>query len=123
MARQNASAAAADFAETTSRQAHDSFCAGNPRHHREAEAAEQLRAQQSGRDRNHKRLSSACAPAEGRCISGDCAHVVPSELNILSLMWQLSISWWELVLRVVIIYFFLLLLLRLSGKRQVGQLA
>ena len=31
--------------------------------------------------------------------------------------------WWELVLRVVIIYAFLLVLLRLSGKRQVGQLA
>src|SRR5438874_5520688 len=38
-------------------------------------------------------------------------------------MWQLSISWWELILRVVIIYAFLLVLLRLSGKRQVGQLA
>src|SRR5690242_6338167 len=38
-------------------------------------------------------------------------------------MWQLSISWWELILRVVIIYAFLLFLLRLSGKRQVGQLA
>src|SRR6266568_4248198 len=40
-----------------------------------------------------------------------------------STMWQLSISWWELILRVVIIYAFLLVLLRLSGKRQVGQLA
>src|SRR5881296_3654911 len=38
-------------------------------------------------------------------------------------MWQLSIPWWELILRVVIIYAFLLVLLRLSGKRQVGQLA
>lgn len=38
-------------------------------------------------------------------------------------MWQLSILWWELILRVVIIYAFLLFLLRLSGKRQVGQLA
>ena len=38
-------------------------------------------------------------------------------------MWHLSISWWELILRVVIIYVFLLVLLRLSGKRQVGQLA
>src|SRR5437773_4558932 len=38
-------------------------------------------------------------------------------------MWQLSIPWWELILRVVIIYTFLLVLLRLSGKRQVGQLA
>jgi len=38
-------------------------------------------------------------------------------------MWQLSIPWWELILRVAIIYAFLLVLLRLSGKRQVGQLA
>jgi len=38
-------------------------------------------------------------------------------------MWQLSVSWWELILRVVIIYGFLLVILRLSGKRQVGQLA
>src|SRR5436190_2462461 len=38
-------------------------------------------------------------------------------------MWQLSVSWWEIILRVVIIYVFLLIILRLSGKRQVGQLA
>src|SRR2546423_12228655 len=38
-------------------------------------------------------------------------------------MWQLSVSWWELILRVVIIYVFLLVILRFSGKRQVGQLA
>ena len=38
-------------------------------------------------------------------------------------MWQLSIAWWELILRVAIVYAFLLVLLRLSGKRQVGQLA
>src|SRR5207248_1045103 len=43
--------------------------------------------------------------------------------GMLARMWQLSISWWELILRVVIIYAFLLVLLRLSGKRQVGQLA
>ena len=38
-------------------------------------------------------------------------------------MWQLSAPWWEFVLRGVIIYFFLLILLRVTGKRQVGQLA
>ena len=37
-------------------------------------------------------------------------------------MWNLSIPWYELILRCVIIYFFLLILLRISGKRQVGQL-
>src|SRR2546426_1286154 len=52
MARQNASAATADSAESASGQAHDSFCVANPRHHRETEAAEHLRTQQSGRDRN-----------------------------------------------------------------------
>ena len=42
---------------------------------------------------------------------------------MLARMWRLSVSWWELILRVVIVYAFLLVLLRLSGKRQVGQLA
>jgi uncharacterized membrane protein YcaP (DUF421 family) len=37
-------------------------------------------------------------------------------------MWNLSIPWYELILRCVIVYFFLLILLRISGKRQVGQL-
>ena len=31
--------------------------------------------------------------------------------------------WWELILRSAVVYGFLLILLRLSGKRQVGQLA
>jgi uncharacterized membrane protein YcaP (DUF421 family) len=31
--------------------------------------------------------------------------------------------WWELILRAVVVYLFLLLLLRVTGKRQVGQLA
>lgn len=35
----------------------------------------------------------------------------------------MSISWWELILRGVIVYSFLLVLLRVTGKRQVGQLA
>jgi uncharacterized membrane protein YcaP (DUF421 family) len=38
-------------------------------------------------------------------------------------MWQLSAPWWEFILRGIIIYFFLLILLRVTGKRQVGQLA
>src|SRR5215470_7276684 len=38
-------------------------------------------------------------------------------------MWNLSVPWWELVLRSVIVYAFLLVLLRITGKRQVGQLA
>jgi uncharacterized membrane protein YcaP (DUF421 family) len=31
--------------------------------------------------------------------------------------------WWELILRAVAVYLFLIVLLRLTGKRQVGQLA
>jgi uncharacterized membrane protein YcaP (DUF421 family) len=38
-------------------------------------------------------------------------------------MWQLSISWWELILRAIIIYAFLLITLRVTGKRQIGQLS
>ncbi|TLD68750.1 DUF421 domain-containing protein [Phragmitibacter flavus] len=38
-------------------------------------------------------------------------------------MWSLSVSWWELVLRAVVVYVFVLVILRMSGKRQVGQLA
>lgn len=38
-------------------------------------------------------------------------------------MWNLSLPWWEFVLRGIIVYVFLLVLLRTTGKRQVGQLA
>lgn len=38
-------------------------------------------------------------------------------------MWHLSIAWWELVVRGAVVYLFLLILLRITGKRQVGQLA
>src|SRR5256712_6820371 len=38
-------------------------------------------------------------------------------------MWRAALSWWEFILRGLIIYIFLLLILRLTGKRQVGQLA
>jgi uncharacterized membrane protein YcaP (DUF421 family) len=38
-------------------------------------------------------------------------------------MLQLAIPWWEFLLRGVVVYLFLIVLLRLTGKRQVGQLA
>ena len=39
-------------------------------------------------------------------------------------MWNISLPhWWEFVVRGVIVYGFLLVILRLTGKRQVGQLA
>jgi uncharacterized membrane protein YcaP (DUF421 family) len=38
-------------------------------------------------------------------------------------MWNVSLPYWEFVIRAVVIYIFLLVLLRVTGKRQVGQLA
>ena len=38
-------------------------------------------------------------------------------------MWKLTEPWWELVIRCTIVYFFMIFLLRMSGKRQIGQLA
>jgi len=38
-------------------------------------------------------------------------------------MWSPTLPWWEFVLRGVIVYVFLLLILRITGKRQTGQLA
>jgi uncharacterized membrane protein YcaP (DUF421 family) len=38
-------------------------------------------------------------------------------------MWNIAIPIWELILRGVVVYVFLLILLRITGKRQVGQLA
>ena len=35
----------------------------------------------------------------------------------------MSVPWWELVIRGMVVYAFLLALLRITGKRQVGQLA
>ena len=35
----------------------------------------------------------------------------------------MTIPWWELVVRGVVVYGFLLIMLRISGKRQVGQMA
>jgi uncharacterized membrane protein YcaP (DUF421 family) len=38
-------------------------------------------------------------------------------------MWKTSVPWWEFIFRGVVVYLFLLIILRLTGKRQVGQLA
>jgi uncharacterized membrane protein YcaP (DUF421 family) len=38
-------------------------------------------------------------------------------------MWKLSLPWWEFIARAVVVYIFLLIILRITGKRQVGQLA
>src|SRR5215813_3307100 len=38
-------------------------------------------------------------------------------------MFNMSVPWWELIARGLVVYVFLLVLLRITGKRQVGQLA
>jgi uncharacterized membrane protein YcaP (DUF421 family) len=38
-------------------------------------------------------------------------------------MWHMAVPWWEFIVRGAIVYAFLLALLRITGKRQVGQLA
>src|SRR5437867_791428 len=38
-------------------------------------------------------------------------------------MWNIAVPVWELIVRSVVVYAFLLALLRVTGKRQVGQLA
>ncbi len=38
-------------------------------------------------------------------------------------MWKLSLPWWEFIARALVVYIFLLVILRVTGKRQVGQLA
>ena len=38
-------------------------------------------------------------------------------------MFNMAVPWWELVIRSVAVYAFLILILRISGKRQIGQLA
>jgi uncharacterized membrane protein YcaP (DUF421 family) len=38
-------------------------------------------------------------------------------------MWRVALPWWEFILRGLIVYIFLVVILRLTGKRQVGQLA
>src|SRR4030088_3579412 len=38
-------------------------------------------------------------------------------------MFNMSIPWWEIIVRSLAVYAFLLVILRITGKRQVGQLA
>ncbi|RYZ72304.1 MAG: DUF421 domain-containing protein [Proteobacteria bacterium] len=38
-------------------------------------------------------------------------------------MWELSHPWWEFVVRAAIIYVVVVVLLRISGKKQIGELA
>ncbi len=38
-------------------------------------------------------------------------------------MFHIEIPWWELVIRSIAVYAFLIFILRISGKRQIGQMA
>jgi uncharacterized membrane protein YcaP (DUF421 family) len=38
-------------------------------------------------------------------------------------MWNMSLPWWEFIVRGVLVYGFLLIILRATGKRNTGQLA
>ena len=48
---------------------------------------------------------------------------IPTAPAAPSGMWALSLPWWEFIVRGIIVYAFLLILIRITGKRQVGQLA
>ena len=49
--------------------------------------------------------------------------ILNDSLPVALSMWKLQQPWWEFVLRAFLVYGFLLIILRLTGKRQVGQLA
>ena len=38
-------------------------------------------------------------------------------------MFNMAVPWWELVIRSIAVYAFLIFILRISGKRQIGQMA
>ena len=49
--------------------------------------------------------------------------LLDASLPVAVSMWKTAQPWWEFILRGVLVYGFLLLLLRLTGKRQVGQMS
>lgn len=52
-----------------------------------------------------------------------CFALLDGSLSLGVSLWKLTQPWWEFVLRGLLVYGFLLITLRLTGKRQVGQLA
>jgi uncharacterized membrane protein YcaP (DUF421 family) len=38
-------------------------------------------------------------------------------------MFNLSVPWWTFIIRAIVVYLFILIFLRITGKRQMGQLA
>jgi uncharacterized membrane protein YcaP (DUF421 family) len=49
--------------------------------------------------------------------------LLDAPLPVAISLWKSAQPWWEFVLRGVLVYGFLLLLLRLTGKRQIGQMS
>lgn len=49
--------------------------------------------------------------------------LLDGSLPVGASMWRLAQPWWEFALRGLLVYGFLLVTLRLTGKRQVGELA
>ena len=43
--------------------------------------------------------------------------------SVTTSLFNITVPWWELAIRGVVVYGFLLIMLRITGKRQVGQLA
>lgn len=44
-------------------------------------------------------------------------------MNFDTSLFNLSLPWWEFILRAVVVYTFLLFALRMTGRRQIGQLS
>ena len=70
------------------------------------------------RDKHGNRIF--CAKPAGRFTRG---WTFAGFRQLSARMWNLTVPWWELIVRSVIVYAFLIAVLRLSGKRQIGQLA
>ena len=49
--------------------------------------------------------------------------LLDAALPVSTSLWHLNQPWWEFPIRAVVVYVFMLLILRVTGKRQVGQLA
>ena len=48
---------------------------------------------------------------------------MPAPQSLTTSLFNIAVPWWELVIRGLVVYAFLLVMLRITGKRQVGQLA
>jgi uncharacterized membrane protein YcaP (DUF421 family) len=68
-------------------------------------------------------FADAMAGCWDYCWEESCVYGVKAMDSVYQLMWHIDVPWWHFVMRGVIVYVFVLILLRMTGKRQVGQLA